>query len=203
MAMPGSGSLGILSCPGSVACTSIAQAVSGNVTPPKSLCALSVSAGKSAPHGMTEFYGYSGSKAVSIAGLSCSENTSCMCKCGCLSYSPARSTNECYFPSYCWFLCKSTSALPVGSCVQMLCNGVSIHCCVIAGKSAYNCVGSWNLDCVDYNDCIDIITLADRGAATVGCYAYAEVLICAITNCVGTYTIGTPSTQQAYSGIIP
>lgn len=58
MAMPASGCIGIITCPNSVACTSIAQAVDGNVTPPKSLSTLSVSAGKTAPHAMTEFYNY-------------------------------------------------------------------------------------------------------------------------------------------------
>ena len=58
MAMPASGSLGIKICPGSVACTSISQAVDGNVTGDKSLSTLSTTAGKSAPHCMREFYGY-------------------------------------------------------------------------------------------------------------------------------------------------
>lgn len=62
MAMPASGCIGIITCPNSVACTSIAQAVDGNVTPPKSLSTLSVSAGKTAPHAMTEFYNYSKKK---------------------------------------------------------------------------------------------------------------------------------------------
>lgn len=58
MAMCSSGSLGIISAPQS-GCSSIAMAVCGSVTsPPYSLSGLSVSAGKTAPHAMTEFYGY-------------------------------------------------------------------------------------------------------------------------------------------------
>lgn len=55
--MCSSGSLGLLSAPQG-ACSSISIAVTGNATPPKSLVALSVAAGKTAPHSMLEFYGY-------------------------------------------------------------------------------------------------------------------------------------------------
>jgi hypothetical protein len=59
MAMPASGCIGIIACPNGVACSSIAQAVDGNVTPPKSLAALSVTAGLDGC--MSDFYGYSAS----------------------------------------------------------------------------------------------------------------------------------------------
>ena len=57
MAMPASGCIAILNNTLQT-CSSIAQAVDGNVTPPKSLLTLSVAAGKSAPHCMSEFYNY-------------------------------------------------------------------------------------------------------------------------------------------------
>ena len=85
MAMPASGCIGIITCPNSVACTSIAQAVDGNVTPPKSLATLSATAGKSAPHSMTEFYSYSASFTVSMDVVynnggsgECMEGTACL-----------------------------------------------------------------------------------------------------------------------------
>ena len=58
MAMPSSGSIGLKYCVGTTACSSIGVAVDGNTTGDKSLSTLSVSAGKSAPHCMREFYGY-------------------------------------------------------------------------------------------------------------------------------------------------
>lgn len=66
MAMPTSGSLGIKTCPNSVPCTSIAQVVDGNVVGNKSLSTLSTTAGKTAPHCMREFYGYSNAPTLCV-----------------------------------------------------------------------------------------------------------------------------------------
>jgi hypothetical protein len=143
-----------------------------------------------------------GSVTVSTTCLSCAESTTCMCCCGCLSYSPTRPTNDCYYPSFCWYLCKSATAIALASCVQILCNGTCIYCCVINSKSLLSCTGSFALRCVDYNDCINIITLAQRDSATGGCYAYADVFMCAITQCVGSYAIGATE-QTSYTGILP
>lgn len=57
MALPGSGSLSIKNAAG--AGRSISQEVDGNETGNKSLLTLSTTAGKTAPHGMVEFYNYS------------------------------------------------------------------------------------------------------------------------------------------------
>lgn len=58
MAMP-TATLAILSCPGSVACTSISKAACGTSSPSKSLSALATAAGKSLPINMTScWYGY-------------------------------------------------------------------------------------------------------------------------------------------------
>ena len=56
MALPDSGSLSLKTAAGEG--RSIAQEVDGNTTGNKSLTTLSVTAGKSAPHAMSEFYGY-------------------------------------------------------------------------------------------------------------------------------------------------
>lgn len=55
MALPTSGNLSIKTAAGTI--RSIALEVDGNTTGSKSLVSLSNSAGKSAPHGMREFYG--------------------------------------------------------------------------------------------------------------------------------------------------
>lgn len=54
--LPESGSLSLKSAAGAV--RSISSAVDGNETGNKSLTTLSVTAGKTAPHSMLEFYGY-------------------------------------------------------------------------------------------------------------------------------------------------
>lgn len=102
MAMPASGCIGIIACPNGVACSSIAQAVDGNVTPPKSLLSLSVAAGKSAPHGMTEFYGYNPTpKYVDFTNIFCSGNNTVNARaCSSLDVSPAMSSGEFYCPNF-------------------------------------------------------------------------------------------------------
>lgn len=58
MAMPASGCINLHTCITGIACSSIACAVDGNATGSKCLLTLSVTAGKTAPHSMSEFYGY-------------------------------------------------------------------------------------------------------------------------------------------------
>ena len=58
MAMPASGCIALRTCIVGIACSSISCAVDGNATGSKSLSTLSTTAGKSAPHSMSEFYGY-------------------------------------------------------------------------------------------------------------------------------------------------
>jgi hypothetical protein len=65
MAMPSSGSLGLISAPQT--CGSIACGVTGsNTAVPYSLNTLSATAGKSAPHSMLEFYGYAGATTFAV-----------------------------------------------------------------------------------------------------------------------------------------
>ncbi len=66
MAMPASGCIGLRCCFGTTACSSIGIAVCGSLQTPTSLCAMSVAAGKAAPHAMTEFYGYSQGISVTL-----------------------------------------------------------------------------------------------------------------------------------------
>ena len=201
MTMPASGCVGIITCPNSVACTSISQAVSGNVTPPKSLRTLNNTT-CNVSSGMTGYYGYA-PVSVSNFCLGCLCSTICMCCCGCLTYSVPRRTNECYYPAFLWSLSKSATSTGVASCVQILCNNTSIYCCTIFGTTAQNCSGSFALRCVDYNDCINIITLACRGVSNINCTAYASVDLCAITKCSGDYSIGSPTCQESYQGVVP
>lgn len=167
MAMPASGCLGILSCPGSVACTSISQAVDGNVTPPKSLCALSVTAGKSAPHGMTEFYGYGPTpKVVNLLCLTCTGNNTITARAtSCLCVNPAMSSGECYCPTFSWCLFNDLDYGVFASfCVSR--DGVCIECCAISPDGSYSHSGSFST-CIPSGEVICIMTCARRGS-TVG-----------------------------------
>lgn len=68
MALPTTGSLSLKAAAGTT--RSIANEVDGNLTGNKSLSSLSVSAGKSAPHSMLEFYGYTSvSNSLSVCGI--------------------------------------------------------------------------------------------------------------------------------------
>lgn len=58
MAMPASGCIALRTCITGCACSSISCAVAGFACSPACLSSLSVQAGKSAPHSMSEFYGY-------------------------------------------------------------------------------------------------------------------------------------------------
>jgi len=85
MAMPASGCIALRTCITGCACSSISCAVAGIACSPASLASLSVQAGKSAPHSMTEFYSYSASFTVSMdvaynngGSGECMEGTACL-----------------------------------------------------------------------------------------------------------------------------
>jgi hypothetical protein len=201
MAMPLSGCLGIISCPGGT-CTSIAQAVDGNVTPPKSLSALSVSAGKSAPHSMLEFYGYAPvtTKTLSILPISTQSTLTVCCTCGCLQPSGVVPVGDCYYPNYSWAMTANNINVSQ-ALVCVICNGVGIYQCSVSSK-AYNCSGTWTTIArkVDYNDLIHIVTCVSIFGESI---ATARVSLDSITQCVGTYCKGSPTSQVSGTGFLP
>ncbi len=67
MSMPASGNLGLLSCPGGIACTSISAAACGTTVGPKCLTALATAAGKTAC--MRAFYSYDDSLVIAPASI--------------------------------------------------------------------------------------------------------------------------------------
>lgn len=199
MAMPASGKLGVITCPDSIACTSIAQAVSGNVTPPKSLCALSVSAGKTAPHAMTEFYNYNPTKAVyfdTISSIGEDGVDVYVCKCSCLQAAGRMAVGDCFNAAFCWNINKPATIGPEVFAVRLLCNSIIICSCVVTTKSpAEDYTGTFALRCYDYNDTIHVET----EVSTVEIPANAEVTLCSLTNVVGSYCIGFPSSAYSYT----
>jgi hypothetical protein len=198
MAMPSSGSIGLVSAPQT--CGSIACAVCGtNASPPYSLNTLSAAAGKSAPHSMLEFYGYSPAptwKTVYFSNISSTcpnYDDICECTCACLTTSSAMASGDCYFPAFSWNFYKPTTAAPTPVCVHLLCNGVTKYCCGFISKTAYSCSGTWAAFSVDSNDCIHAITHAEiLTDCVVG--STATVTLCAVNVCVGCYCVGSPAT---------
>lgn len=89
MAIPGSGALGILTCPGGVACTAISGVVCGTVTGPQSLCNMFIIAGQSIPGTMTNFHGsIYGDLCVLPATINSISNAGATCAVLACSYSP-------------------------------------------------------------------------------------------------------------------
>lgn len=194
MAMPASGCIGIITCPNSVACSSIAQAVDGNVTPPKSLCALSVSAGKTAPHGMAEFYSYVPSATplclvtqTTCSSLNLSYCSACLCglatvgDCACVCIDYSVEANE-----------GKTSAR---ACI--LCNSTPIVACTVTQGDAY-------IDMYEF--------VARQGDSIIFCayasdflgdsFAYSYLSISDVTGIVGSYCKGTPFEISAMAGML-
>lgn len=67
MAMPSSGCIALRECITNCTCSSISCAVTGIKQNPSSLKSLSECAGKTTPHAMSEFYGYSSIRNVDIS----------------------------------------------------------------------------------------------------------------------------------------
>ena len=204
MAMPASGCIALRTCIIGIACSSIACAVNGSAVGSCSLSALSVSAGKSAPHAMTEFYGYSPAPPtinLNIQPISVACGPYAICCCGCLQPGNSVPVGDCYFPNYSWQLCAS-NITPTGAFVCIKCNGTTIYQCSVSSK-AFTCSGTWTTAarCVDYNDLIHIVTCVSR--SNLDDCVRARLIMTSITQGVGTYCVGSPNSQSSEYGILP
>jgi hypothetical protein len=193
MAMPASGCIGIITCPNGVACSSISQAVDGNVTPPKNLCALSVSAGKSAPHGMTEFYNYSSTKCVDICTTANNYNSYICWVSGCTCSTPAMTAGQCYcMCSFCICIGNGVGSTSVGvACVCFNCNGTPVYNCSYGTVGVWSCTGTFNV-LVKCGDCLKWYAVACAVVASIArpyaCLCFPSTAVC---SCVGTFQRGT------------
>jgi len=183
MAMPASGSIAIISAPQT--CGSICAAVglaSG------SLSALSVAAGKTAPHAMSEFYGYSPAKDVNFTQYyyNGGDGGTLSCSCTCTITSSAMAVGECYCLCTGWNLCVNFFNGSGYACIQITCNGVQVMCCCI--NSVGYCANGTFLRTVDYNDVIRIINRANGGD---GYPIRSQICIAAIGSISGTFNRGT------------
>jgi len=205
MAMPVSGCIALRTCVTGINCSSISCAVNGSAAGTCCLSALSVTAGKAAPHGMREFYGYTSAagNAVSITNVSSTGTngvSTAVCNCSCLSYSLTRTVGQCYCPAFDYSIIKLASQGIANKCafVCILCNGTCIYGCGYNGIGTFNVSGTFAARCVDYNDTINIITCASINVDDTAA-ANASITISSITAGVGTYCIGTPSSIYRYT----
>jgi len=196
MTIAASGSLGIISVAGS-ACSSISAAVCGGTGQTSCLSALSVAAGKSAPHAMTEFYSYVPENVVNMTSYLCCNtnlNAACVWKCGCLTYSKARVASTCYNVCFCYVI---NSAIVSGvACVNIYSGATQVLSCVAAGPVSCNgtkCVNVKNAD----NICF--WNLASKSGPFTGC-ACSCICIVSVTPVTGagvaSYCIGSTCILQ-------
>jgi hypothetical protein len=185
MSMPASGCLGICTCPGG-ACSSISTAVG---TGSGSLCALSVSAGKSAPHAMSEFYGYEPpSKCIDLTETYSDYTAYCWVKCASVNSSPAMGSEECYCLSLCSYLCACSAGVQNWASICVKCGGNGVLYCCVNSTEEFN-TQTVNLTIYQGDTvCICIAACADSD----GPYdALASVTISGVTGIVGNFSIGT------------
>jgi hypothetical protein len=181
MAIPTSGSIAIISAPQT--CGSICAAVglaSG------SLSALSVAAGKSAPHCMREFYGYVPPTPVNmqyIYGTGTNGASTTIARCHCITPKPVGA--EAYTVCLCGNL--STVGAYSGSYAKwcVTCNYTPLICCCIPYNTC--CIPSLSVS-VDYNDTLRLYTCV-YVSNTAGNYSCARMCLNTVTGtgyCKGT-----------------
>ena len=176
-----SGDLSILGAAGTN--RSIACEVDGNITPPKSLCSLSVSAGKTAPHGMTEFYGYSSVKCIDFSNI----NNNPTNRLDQIVSTPSMSAGQCYSISLSWGLCTNGSHSNASICV--ICNSTTIYFCSV-GEDA-NCNNTFSSFNIDDNDNVCVCLVVDKA---LGTSAKADSTISSISGVVGNFCKGNNCT---------
>lgn len=164
MGMPSSGSLGLRACQACL-CSSISCGVCGTLEASTSLLSMGVSAGKTADHGMLEFYnfcretsyksiGFSNISRVGTNGVS-----STVCSLDCICSNGAMVAGQCYTITLCHFLC-SNNCTGSRACVQ-LCGTAINYCCVITNGApgvSFSCSFV-----VDQADTVCMINLALHG----------------------------------------
>jgi hypothetical protein len=121
-----------------------------------------------------------------------------ICACGAFGSSigginPSMSPGECFYPTFCWCICKpSTAHAPYVQCVELKRNGITINTKSVSSKAECTCGGTWNTSLL-YGDCIEVITYASAQEDTWGGQAKpsrASIHISSIGAGVGSFSIG-------------
>jgi len=161
MAMPASGTIAII-CNTCQTCSSIAVAVDGNCTPPKSLCTLSASAGKSTPHAMSEFYGFTSKTPINLVqyqSYGTQGSSAYVYRYFCLSPTPA--AGQTYSACIRGDLCTIGQAAGSYSFIRVTCNNVTK--CQVCVQYNVCCPVYVTAFTVDSTDCVRI---CNRSCAT-------------------------------------
>lgn len=196
MAMPASGSIAIISAPQT--CGSICAAVgcaSGSLT------TLSVAAGKTAPHCMREFYGYTPAPAlacVSLSSINSCTDYSNIAYCLSELCTVGMGAGQCYVPTISYAVANSiiSGFRPrASSSVCLFCNGVCVCGCLNV-DSTYES-GTFT-PLIKYGESWCFCTRASI-VATSGDVVSANgcMRISSIQCCVGDYTCCNPYSQQS------
>jgi hypothetical protein len=202
MAMPASGCIALRTCIVGINCSSIACAINGSAIGNSSLSSLSISVGKTVPHCMSEFYGYTPTVPQNVLNIfavgETGDGITSKWNCGCLQPSVVVPATDCYFPNYCWRMTAS-NASSTSACVSVKCNNVEIFACSVSA-AIYNCTGTWTTAArkVDYNDLIHIVTCIESGFGSDT--GFASVGVTSITQGVGTYCLGSSMHQSSAIG---
>jgi hypothetical protein len=138
MTMCPTGALGLISAPQG-GCSSIGNAVCVTAPTPSSLSSLSASAGKTAPHGMLEFYNFCretsykaiGFSTVSTTGSNGSASSGTIL---CICSNPGMVACQCYTIQLCHALCVNSCTGSVAR-VCVFCNGGVLYSCQINNGS--------------------------------------------------------------------
>lgn len=184
MSMPASGSIAIISAPQT--CGSICAAVgcaSGSLT------TLSVAAGKTAPHSMTEFYGYAPPSPINFTNITC-------CQTPTISYTVSSVggllANTCVGATF-WYLIDNGGG-KVSSCAVVYCNSVIKYSCTLISHGAFPTFTIRS---------IDTVCVCTRASDLLGSsFASACIKLCALTQCVGSFCLGTYTSDRSYAGAI-
>ncbi len=184
MAMCASGNLSIKSTAGT--CRDICAAVVlGGGSPSGSLSALSVAAGKTAPHSMLEFYGYDPIIKTAIDWTQYATNgtpgsSSCVCRYFCIHTKPA--VGQTYSLCVTGDLSNSNQQSGSYALICVTCNGASkMYCCIPYTEI---CAAPGVLFTVDSNDCVRSCNRAY--ASNTSCSLCARSGSC-IASVTGTY----------------
>jgi hypothetical protein len=189
MAMPASGSIAIIDNTLQV-CSSIRTSVGLACG---SLCALSVAAGKTAPHAMSEFYGYTPPVwscidvgCVPITEVGIIGSSALVARTLCISTTPTMSVGNCYTLTLSANLCAMGQAVGSYSIMRVTRNNVQIFCCCTSN----GCLTPSSNFIVDYNDAICVCLCAYAAGVAAGNVGSC-VIISAVTPIVGYECLGS------------
>lgn len=131
------------------------------------------------------------SKGVKFITISCLEsNYWSNCISGC-----TMSTGECYTATIPWSLCSVVSGIKSSAAVRLYCNGTQLCICCIT--AAVSCAGTW-CPLIKYGERWVACTTA-RAFINTGSDYCSQMNMCAITNCVGSFSLSTPCSMFTYS----